>query len=200
MVRGPAPGPPGRGPRGPREGGMEVLGWPAPLAVAAGSATGDSRVAVDVTPTPYAGSPRVLESPSPALWQVVPVRHRPASPFAVTPAPASGKRPAAPRGHRGQKKPKSTRPGAIFGDPGGSILCPKVPSPHWAHSHLGDPGGNITPKVSTRAVVVWDTGRGPGLALSGSPPSARSSLLASISGCGGKYGAAASAGAESEAV
>lgn len=85
---------------------MEVLGWPAPLAVATGSATGDSRAAVDVTPTPYAGSPRVLESPSPALWQVVPVCHRPARPFTMTPALARGKWPAAPRGHRGQKNPK----------------------------------------------------------------------------------------------
>lgn len=77
--------------------------------------------------------------------------------------------------------------------------APRYLHPTGAIPTRGDPGENIIPKVSTRVVVVWDTGWGLGLALSG-PPRARSSLLASISDWGGKYGAVARAGAESEAV
>lgn len=63
--------------------------------------------------------------------------------------------------------------------------APRYLHPTGAIATRGDPGGNIIPKVSTRAVVVWDAGWGLGLALRG-PPRARSSLLASISDCGGE--------------
>ena len=156
-----------------------MLGWLAPLAVAAGHAAGDSR-ADGGTPAPYASSPRVPESPSPAPWQVVPAPRRPASPFAVTPALVS---PSEDTGT--QRTPKSTRPAVTFGDPGGSILHPKVPSPHRGRSHPGDPGGSITPKVSVRAVVVWGHWLGSRAGAERVPP-ARSCLLASVSGWGGQ--------------
>lgn len=163
---------------------MEVLGWPSLLTAATGSATGDSRV-TDVTPAPYASLPRVLESPPPALWQAVPVRHRPSSPFAVTLAPACGQQPAAPRGRRHQKTPKSTWPGAIFGDPDGAILCPKVPSPHWGHSHPGGHRGKHHPKSFHEGCGGLGHWWGSGSGTERVPP-ACIPLLASISGCGGE--------------
>lgn len=66
-------------------------------------------------------------------------------PFAVTPPPPPRRVAAAPRGHRHPTHPPAKhRPAATRGDPGGCVLCPKVPAPHWGQSGVGV--GGRTPR------------------------------------------------------
>lgn len=65
------------------------------------------------------------------------------SPFAVTPTLASGQQ--HPEDSAARKPQDGTRPGVIFGDPGSSTLCPKVPSSHRGRSQTRDPGASVLP-------------------------------------------------------
>lgn len=119
---------PQEGAGGAAEGRDGGAGLVALLAVAAGSATGDS--GWPVTNAPLPARPVSLSHRPQARGQLSPCVTAREPPGRVT-RPSTRQMSSGTPGTSPPETPKSTRPAAIFGDPGGSPARPKVPSPHW---------------------------------------------------------------------